>query len=134
MFQEKINRIIQGLDDAIKIAEANTISAIYGESMFRIFNEGKAKDESKIGEYSERYKKTRKKKGLQNGFVDLTFSTNLKRSINRDDKKIFFKNSYGVEVSGYNEKNFKKRIFAPSKSEAEIYQKELEFELGKLWK
>jgi len=134
MFQDKINRIIAGLDDAIEIARANAIQSIYAESLFRIFNEGKDKNENQIGGYSNSYKKVRTKKGYQTGYVDLTFTGTLKNSINRDNKKVFFKNNYGVKISGYNEKNFGKRIFAPSKTEAEVWSKELDFELKKLWK
>lgn len=134
MFQEKINRIINGIDDAIKIAMANTITSIYGESLNRIFNEGEDKNGSKIGVYSDSYKKVREKKGYQNSFVDLTFTGSLRNSIARNDTIVYFKNEYGVKVAGYNEKNFNKRIFAPSKSESAVWVEELNHEIKKLWK
>jgi hypothetical protein len=60
------------------------------------------------------YIELRKSKGLQTQFVDLTFTTSLNKSIVADNEKIFFKNEYGQTIARANEKNFNKRIFAPS--------------------
>ena len=132
-YQERIKKIVDSIDDVIEIAKALSVNAIYGEVDTRIFNEGKDKNDLPIGTYSEAYKKVRQKKGRQVAFVDQTFTTNLQSSISRSKDTIFFKNEYGRKVSGYNEKRFGKRIYAPSNSERMIYINTLEKELNKLW-
>ena len=141
MFEDKIKRIISQLDNAIEIAKATSVQTIFGESTSRIFDKGKDKYNNQIGEYNpnfelngENYIEKRKKKGLQTAFVDLTFTTSLNKSIVADKKKIFFNNTYGEVISKANEKNFNKRIFAPSKEEKNIFYKILNQELNKLWK
>ena len=141
MFEDKIKRIISQLDNAIEIAKATSVQTIFGESTSRIFDKGKDKYNNQIGEYNpnfelngENYIEKRKKKGLQTAFVDLTFTTSLNKSIVADKTKIFFNNPYGEVISKANEKNFNKRIFAPSKEEKNIFYKILNQELNKLWK
>lgn len=141
MFEDKIKRIISQLDNVIEIAKATSVQTIFGESTSRIFDKGKDKYNNQIGEYNpnfelngENYIETRKKKGLQTAFVDLTFTTSLNKSIVADKTKIFFNNPYGEVISKANEKNFNKRIFAPSKEEKNIFYKILNQELNKLWK
>ena len=84
--------------------------------------------------YKSSYKSFRKKKGLQTQYVDEKVTGELQKSITYDADSIFFKNDYGKKISGYNEKHFKKRIFAPSESEADIFINELDKNLSKLWK
>ena len=141
MFEDKIKRIISQLDNTIEIAKATSVQTIFGESLQRIFDTGKDKYNNQIGEYNpnfvlngENYIEKRKKKGLQTAFVDLTFTTSLNKSIVADKTKIFFNNPYGEVISKVNEKNFNKRIFAPSKEEKNIFYKILNQELNKLWK
>ena len=65
--------------------------------------------------------------------VNLIDTTSLSKSLVVKEQKIQFKNSYGEKVSNYNELNFKKRIFAPTKSEAEIWKDTLNENLNKVF-
>lgn len=136
-YQEKTQKIINSIDDVIAIAQAMAINEIYAYTKERIFNNGLAKDISKIGNYSASYKEVRKSKGLQTSFVDLKVTGSLQDSIVRNDQEIFFKNEYGRKVAGYNEVHFKGKentIFAPTKDDRQIYFDILNDELNKLWK
>jgi hypothetical protein len=136
-YQEKIQKIVNSIDDVIVIAQTMAINEIYAYTKERIFNKGLAKDISSIGRYSESYKEVRKSKGLQTSFVDLKVTGSLQDSIVRDDKQIFFKNEYGRKVAGYNEVHFKGKentIFAPTGDDKQIYFDILNDELNKLWK
>ncbi|HON21121.1 MAG TPA: hypothetical protein PLW70_07290 [Bacteroidales bacterium] len=132
--QERIKKILDGIDETIVVAKNIAINEIYGLSKARIFNDGEDKNMSKIGTYSNSYKKIREKKGLQTAFVDLTNTTSLMQSVVRDDDSIFFKNDYGKKISKYNEQHFKKRIFAPTTGEKKVWQRILNEEISKLWK
>ena len=134
MYQDKINKILNSIDDVIEIAKATATVEIYAYQKDRIFNKGEDKNLQSIGVYSNPYKKIRSKKGLQTAFVDQKFSGNLQQSVTYSKDTIYFKNEYGKKVSGYNEEHFKKRIYAPSQPEKEIYFDILETELNKLWK
>jgi hypothetical protein len=134
MYQDKINKILNSIDDVIEIAKATATVEIYAYQKDRIFNKGEDKNLQSIGVYSNPYKKIRSKKGLQTAFVDQKFSGNLQQSVTYSKDTIYFKNEYGKKVSGYNEVHFKKRIYAPSQPEKEIYFDILETELNKLWK
>lgn len=134
MYQDKINKILNSIDDVIEIAKATATVEIYAYQKDRIFNKGEDKNLQSIGVYSNPYKKIRSKKGLQTAFVDQKFSGNLQQSVTYSKDTIYFKNEYGKKVSGYNEVRFKKRIYAPSQPEKEIYFDILETELNKLWK
>lgn len=134
MYQDKINKILNSIDDVIEIAKSTATVEIYAYQKDRIFNKGEDKNLQSIGVYSNPYKKIRSKKGLQTAFVDQKFSGNLQQSVTYSKDTIYFKNEYGKKVSGYNEVHFKKRIYAPSQPEKEIYFDILETELNKLWK
>jgi len=134
MYQDKINKILNSIDDVIEIVKATATVEIYAYQKDRIFNKGEDKNLQSIGVYSNPYKKIRSKKGLQTAFVDQKFSGNLQQSVTYSKDTIYFKNEYGKKVSGYNEVHFKKRIYAPSQPEKEIYFDILETELNKLWK
>lgn len=134
MYQDKINKILNSIDDVIEIAKATATVEIYAYQKDRIFNKGEDKNLQSIGVYSNPYKKIRSKKGLQTAFVDQKFSGNLQQSVTYSKDTIYFKNEYGKKVSGYNEEHFKKRIYAPSQPEKQIYFDILETELNKLWK
>jgi len=134
MYQDKINKILNSIDDVIEIAKSTATVEIYAYQKDRIFNKGEDKNLQSIGVYSNPYKKIRSKKGLQTAFVDQKFSGNLQQSVTYSKDTIYFKNEYGKKVSGYNEEHFKKRIYAPSQPEKEIYFDILETELNKLWK
>lgn len=132
--QQRILKVLNDIDNVIEIAKSIAVNEIYAYSEDRIFNDGKDKYNNQIGTYSDAYKKVRKKKGLQTSYVDLTNTTKLKQSISRNNDSIFFKNDYGKKISGYNEKTFNRRIFAPSKEEKKIWYDTLNEEITKLWK
>ncbi len=141
MFEQKIKRIISQLDDVIKRAKDDATQQIFVNSLNRIFDKGQDKYENQIGKYNpnfelngKNYIELRKSKGLQTQFVDLTFTTSLNKSIVADNEKIFFKNTYGQTIAKANEKNFNKRIFAPSRSDKKIFFEFLNDEMIKLWK
>ena len=141
MFEQKIKRIISQLDDVIKRAKDDATQQIFVNSLNRIFDKGQDKYETQIGKYNpnfelngKNYIELRKSKGLQTQFVDLTFTTSLNRSIVADNEKIFFRNTYGQTIAKANEKNFNKRIFAPSRTDKKIFFEFLNDEMIKLWK
>ena len=141
MFEQKIKRIISQLDDVIRRAKDDATQQIFVNSLNRIFDKGQDKYENQIGKYNpdfelngKNYIELRKSKGLQTQFVDLTFTTSLNKSIVADNKKIFFRNTYGQTIAKANEKNFNKRIFAPSRTDKKIFFEFLNDEMIKLWK
>ena len=141
MFEQKIKRIISQLDDVIKRAKDDATQQIFVNSLNRIFDKGQDKYENQIGKYNpnfaingKNYIELRKSKGLQTQFVDLTFTTSLNKSIVADNEKIFFKNTYGQTIAKANEKNFNKRIFAPSRTDKKIFFEFLNDEMIKIWK
>ena len=141
MFDQKIKRIISQLDDVIKRAKDDATQQIFVNSLNRIFDKGQDKYENQIGKYNpnfelngKNYIELRKSKGLQTQFVDLTFTTKLNQSSVADNEKIFFKNTYGQTIAKANEKNFNKRIFAPSRTDKKIFFEFLNDEMIKLWK
>lgn len=141
MFEQKIKRIISQLDDVIKRAKDDATQQIFVNSLNRVFRKGQDKYENQIGKYNpnfelngKNYIELRKSKGLQTQFVDLTFTTSLNKSIVADNEKIFFKNTYGQTIAKANEKNFNKRIFAPSRTDKKIFFEFLNDEMIKLWK
>jgi len=141
MFDQKIKRIISQLDDVIRRAKDDATQQIFVNSLNRIFDKGQDKYENQIGKYNpnfaingKNYIELRKSKGLQTQFVDLTFTTSLNKSIVADNEKIFFRNTYGQTIAKANEKNFNKRIFAPSRTDKKIFFEFLNDEMIKLWK
>ena len=141
MFEQKIKRIISQLDDVIKRTKDDATQQIFVNSLNRIFDKGQDKYENQIGKYNpnfaingKNYIELRKSKGLQTQFVDLTFTTSLNKSIVADNEKIFFRNTYGQTIAKANEKNFNKRIFAPSRTDKKIFFEFLNDEMIKLWK
>ena len=96
---EMLTKIITGLDDVVAISKNIAVNEIYGASKNRIFNLGEDKYNRKLGGYTSSYKAKRKNKGLQTSFKDLTFTTNLQKSISRNDDTIYFGNEYGKKIS-----------------------------------
>ena len=135
MLQDKIAEIIANLDNTIELSIAESTIEIYSKVQERIFNKGLAKDETKIGTYAESTLKRKKRKGKKDSsFVNLTDTTSLRKSIKPRENKIEFSNDYGKKVSGYNEENFGKRIFAPTNDEKQIFINNLEDKINELWK
>ena len=131
---EMLTKIITGLDDVVAISKNIAVNEIYGASKNRIFNLGEDKYNRKLGGYTSSYKAKRKNKGLQTSFKDLTFTTNLQKSISRNDDTVYFGNEYGKKISSYQERQTATRIFAPTEEGREIFKKILNEELDKLWK
>ena len=63
--QERIKKILDGIDETIVVAKNIAINEIYGLSKARIFNDGEDKNMSKIGTYSNSYKRLEKRKGFR---------------------------------------------------------------------
>ena len=134
-YQKRIQKILSQLDDVIEKSKQDAVKMIYAQLQSRIFREGKDKFENALSPYSEGYKKVRKKKGRQTAIKDLVFTGQLQESVISDSiDTVRFKNNYGKTISGYIEKNEGRRIFAPSRMEAEIYFDEITKNLTKLWK
>ena len=132
-FEEKLKKLSKIIDDVIDISKGEAINAINAELNYRIFNKGLAKDNNLIGTYSESTKKKKIRDGKKMLLVNLIDTTSLSKSLVVKEQKIQFKNDYGEKVSNYNELNFKKRIFAPTKSEAEIWKDTLNENLNKVF-
>ena len=135
MFQKKIQRIIDAIDDSIEIAKKESILLINADLQERIFNDGKDYQNNQIGVYAESTKKYKKKRGNKDTTkVNLIDTTSLNKSIQVKEIKIIFNNEYGEKVSAYNEVHFQKTIFAPSENEKKIFIETLNSEISKLWK
>lgn len=131
---KKIDRIIRDLDATIEAAKKIAAVEIYANIDHRVFTAGKDRDGNKIGSYSPSYKAYKKSKGFKTDFVDLKLTGELQRSITLNDESVYFKNQYGVEIGGYNEVRFGKKIFSPGAVEKKIFIDVLNDELDKLWK
>jgi hypothetical protein len=94
----------------------------------RIFQQGKATDDSEIGEYSEATQLLREQEGLQIEKVDLQFTGNLFRSITVGldsenqialgiEERTYTEGSDTAKVASANEERFGKEIFSPSEKE-----------------
>jgi hypothetical protein len=130
---QNLQKIADSVDIAIDIARNKAINNINAELQYRIFNKGKAQDDSQIGTYKPSTLKTKGKKGKKNtSFVNLIDTTSLYKSIAVKDVKLSFINDYGVKVSGYNEKHFAKTIFRATKDERQIWIDTLDDEIKKL--
>lgn len=132
-YEQKIQEIVSNLDDVVTIATGKAAAVFLGEFSDRIFNKGKAADDSNIGTYDKDYAEYRKEYGLQTAYVDLTFTTELFRNIVQDKNTVIFKNEYGQEISKHNEDNFNKKIFAPSVDERKIAIEIMQQEINKLF-
>lgn len=134
-FQEKLTRILNSIDGAVEKAVAQATATLSTLADNRIFDQGLDAKGQKIGTYSEAYKKVRKKRGgLQNNFVDLTFTTSLGKSIGKNSNRVLFTNEYGVRISQLNEKRYGKLIFAPTEKEKDYVINFINEEINKLWK
>ena len=132
-YSQKIQAIINALDDVKIIAEGAAAQNLLAEMELRIFNEGKDVTDLQIGSYSEGYAELRKAAGLQVAYVDLTFTTDLKQSIVQQENRIIYKNDYGRTIAKKNERHFGKKIFSPSKKERENAIDIMKEEVNKLF-
>lgn len=136
MFQDKIKRILEKIDSTLELSKLESAVEIHAEFKDRVFNKGLDKNEQIIGNYKPITIERKKRKGKKNiTLVNLTDTTSLRKDIKvLREKSIAFSTEYGENVSSYNEKNFNKEIFEPSKKEKEIFIKNLNEHLSKLWK
>ena len=132
-YSQKIQAIINALDDVKIIAEGAAAQNLLAEMELRIFNDGKDVSELSIGDYSEEYAELRKAAGLQVAYVDLTFTTDLKQSIVQQENRIIYKNDYGLTIAKKNERHFGKKIFSPSNKERENAIDIMKEEVNKLF-
>lgn len=103
---DDIKTLIDDLNLLIRLdsVEREVFARMHSDISIRIFDDGKASDNTQIGKYSDEYKIIRKKKGLQTDKVDLQFS---RRMLN-DFVLLIGDNQYG---HGFNIKeNFDKSI------------------------
>lgn len=132
-YEETVTKIVNSIDDVIEIATGEAAAIFLAEFSDRVFNKGLTAKETSIGRYSEAYAEVRKQYGLQTTYVDLTFTTDLFRSIVQDKNTVIFKNEYGQDISAENERIFKKKIFEPSDKEREIAIEVMTKEVNKLF-
>ena len=80
-FRTKLNRIPSAIADRENDILLAGFTASQSLMLSRIFQFGRAADESLIGIYSEAYLKFRASKGLETRYKDLTVTTSLRNSI-----------------------------------------------------
>ena len=97
--QQKIQSIIQSLDDVVKICKGTAAQVCWQNMSVRIFNVGEDVNIKRIRKYSPEYAKMRKEAGLQTTYVDLTFTTDLRNSIIQNENRVEFKNQYAYRYS-----------------------------------
>lgn len=108
MFQDKIKRVIDAIDDVVTVAVADAINQLYADIEEETFVQGVDAEGKKIGTYKNSYWKThRQATGKQVAYVDLDFSGDLKKGIQRDETKIFFNNEYAKVVGRGNEDRYR---------------------------
>jgi hypothetical protein len=130
---DRIQKIINGVDDAVRIAKSTSAQMIFVEIDDRVFTRGLDHNNNQIGQYKPSTKKIRVKKGQQISKVDLTDTTSLNKSVMNGEDKVYFKNEYGSRVMGYNEAHFQKRIASPSEGERKIFYDNVNNEINKLF-
>lgn len=131
-FERKLDRFAKGIQQQYSEGIELAANWLNGEVKDRVFTRGERKNGIDIGQYkSESWKKKRRDRGNQTGFVDLKFSGELMRSIGLAKKNLetsviindrkYQSGSSTVEAARGNEKRRggKNAIFAPSKYETE---------------
>lgn len=147
-----INRI---LSNGVLVAAVNSVMAMQKK---RIFEDGKASNDSKIGTYGTKpisiskgrqakqtgktrfrggYREYKSLTGKEAGFVNLQDTGQMMMDlgttlVGRNEVGIGFSNTFNADKSEWNETKYKKEIFATTESEDDLFIKVLEFELGKI--
>lgn len=148
-----INRVLQ--NERVLIAAANSVLIRQRD---RIFNQGKASDESKIGQYGTKpisisrnrqakqtgktyfkggYREYKSLTGKESGFVNLQDTGQMMMDLGttvvaKGEVGIGFSNQFNADKSEWAEEKYKKEIFASTDDEDELFSKVIEFELDKL--
>ena len=134
MAGEKILQLADKLASESGRANLVALQTLNGLMQRRIFANGKATDNSDIGQYISNWKNRRAQNNLQTGYVDLRFNGDLQRSMQvaqRDNvaELGFTLAKYRLIAEG-NEKQRNKEIFSPSDEELEAmidaYTREIE--------
>lgn len=130
--KSNLDKVIRELQERISVKAINELTkevaeTIYQNSVKRIFNNGRALDGSKIGNYRKSTKIARRKRGLQTSYVDLTFTGTFRRLYKL--RKLGFAgyvigfppgNLYGEYIISHNERRFGKKIFGLTKNDQKI--------------
>ncbi len=139
--EDSIPLFQQAVNNSIVVSGQDTLQLISR----RIFNEGKATDGNKIGDYVEgRYKEEREQAGFQTEYVDLQRRSDLFQSVQtvaKDDTVVIgVINPDSARISDYLEERYNKKIFTASQAEidhaketAVEYLKEQVSEIVKGW-
>jgi hypothetical protein len=89
----------------------------------RVQQEGKNSQGQRFGNYSNQYSKTRQKKGLQTGYIDLTFTGETIRYflpfVYKNDWAVGFITKRSADIAEFNERRYGS-IFILSANEREI--------------
>ena len=98
--------------------------SIFASNLVRIHSDGKAVNDSRIGDYAESTKKFRVRKHREISFVDLEVSGRLRLSWKMLKSGfgyvIGFGSKYGADISGYMEDHFSKTIWGVSDQDKEV--------------
>lgn len=136
-FIDRFKRIVLPRVSSFEIA---ALSSVQGMMLQRIHNDGKASDNSLLGDYSAQYAKFRKLHGRQTGKKDLELFGGLRRSVklgvSGKNNVLGFDNDNARLIAGYQEGQVKKKIYTLSdqedKERVEAYTRELNFHLRKV--
>ena len=117
----KIEKSIPNIEKALQGYEILVVSDIEGSIKSRIFNKGDAQ-KGKIGKYKKgKYKQKREEAGRQTDYVDLQFTGELNRSIQKGIKGgkqvVGFNNDGSAEIAEHLEDKYNKVIFSPNNDE-----------------
>lgn len=149
----QINELLQ--TDRIMVA---TLTTVLAEQKDRIFNEGKAADNSKIGSYSTEpisiskknqsrnagktyfkggYKEYKGLIGKGNSTVNLRNTDQMRMDytvhvLGKNEYGLGFSNEFNANKAEWNEEKYDKEIFAESSEDAKVFDKIFQFELDRI--
>lgn len=141
--------------DRIMVA---TLNSVLAEQKDRIFNDGKAADNSKIGSYSTKpisisrknqsrntgktyfkggYKEYKGLIGKGNNTVNLRNTDQMSMDytvhvIGKNEYGLGFSNEFNADKAGWSEEKYDKEIFAESADDAKVFDRVFQFELNKI--
>lgn len=148
-----INRVLQ--NERTLVAAANSVLA---QQKDRIFNKGRASNESQIGNYSTNpisisrsrqarqtgktyfkggYREYKGLTGKESAFVNLQDTGQMMMDLGTTvvgvgEIGIGFSNQFNADKSEWAEEKYKKEIFASTDKEDDLFTRVIEFELNKL--
>ncbi len=119
----QVNKL-RGLDQALRGA----MSTLLAEQKERIFTQGKASNNSRIGKYSEGYLKKRRKAGKgRTAYVVLRFTNQMQFDyqvikLGKGEYGLGFQNAHNYDKSVWAEERYKKEIFAETNKESKLVE------------